>query len=156
MKNFKFQQEDGSTVQTMDLVADCPESIPVEIKSNSRSVSPTTTIHNSEQGRAIKSQKESINGMGQRSSSFGLLRPKISLTWVLRNQPGSLRRDDNDNDLYANGIELTERKFQSENRNGYSNGVEIQQQNQHAVRADVHSQKELVNGHAGEYCFSKN
>ncbi|XP_066596835.1 uncharacterized protein [Prorops nasuta] len=56
-------KENGCAVQTVDLVADCPSQLVTS--TSSRSPSPSKI-------------------MGQRPSN--ILRPKISLTWVLRNQ----------------------------------------------------------------------
>ncbi|CAB0034727.1 unnamed protein product [Trichogramma brassicae] len=175
-------QEDGSTVQTVDLVADCPEPANADVTilpvaaTASASAAPldTKTISPSEISDKIcggngssdrnneDNQRENV-GMGQRSSSLGLLRPKISLTWVLRDQPhlqqqqqhqqqyqhsfhnhyhnhhdnnnSSSKNNNNNNDLiYANSMELAECKF------SLSNNQRVQD-----VRAEIHTQKELVN-----------
>ncbi|KAF7390108.1 hypothetical protein HZH68_011965 [Vespula germanica] len=70
-------QENGCSMQTVDLVANCP--LPVVTGSSrspspSRSSTPTTPL----------TPVASTRSMGQRPST--LLRPKISLTWVLRGQ----------------------------------------------------------------------
>ncbi|XP_047362025.1 uncharacterized protein LOC124953955 isoform X2 [Vespa velutina] len=70
-------KENGCSMQTVDLVANCP--LPVVTGSSrspspSRSSTPTTPL----------TPVASTRSMGQRPST--LLRPKISLTWVLRGQ----------------------------------------------------------------------
>ncbi|XP_023314900.1 myb-like protein U [Trichogramma pretiosum] len=175
-------QEDGSTVQTVDLVADCPEPanadvtiLPVAATAaasaaapiDTETISPSDTSSDKNCRSGERNNEENIRenvGMGQKSSSLGLLRPKISLTWVLRDQPhlqqqhqhqqqyqhsfhnhyhnhhdnnnsSSKNNNNNNNDLiYANSMELTECKF------SLSNSQRVQD-----VRAEIHTQKELVN-----------
>ncbi|XP_020284740.1 uncharacterized protein LOC109855207 isoform X2 [Pseudomyrmex gracilis] len=66
--------EYGRSVQTVDLVADCPLQV---VTGGSRSPTPVPT----------SSIYATSTSMGQRPST--LLRPKISLTWVLRGQQQS-------------------------------------------------------------------
>uniref|UniRef100_A0ABD2XPN2 SH3 domain-containing protein n=1 Tax=Trichogramma kaykai TaxID=54128 RepID=A0ABD2XPN2_9HYME len=180
-------QEDGSTVQTVDLVADCPEPanadvtiLPVAATAaasaaaapiDTKTISPSNISNDKNcrsNGSGDRNNEENTRengGMGQRSSSLGLLRPKISLTWVLRDQPhlqqqhqqqyqhsfhnhyhnhhdnnnisskNNNNNNNNNNDLiYANSMELTECKF------SLSNNQRVQD-----VRAEIHTQKELVN-----------
>lgn len=68
IKNYRFQ-EDACTLQEVDLVANCP----LLRVTPSRTPSPAPSYLSS-----------SYKSMGQRPST--LLRPKISLTWVLRGQ----------------------------------------------------------------------
>lgn len=69
--NDRLSKEHGRSVQTVDLVADCPLQV---VTGDSRSPTPSSTFVVS-------------TSMGQRSSA--LLRPRISLTWVLRGQQQS-------------------------------------------------------------------
>ncbi|XP_014474091.1 PREDICTED: uncharacterized protein LOC106744132 [Dinoponera quadriceps] len=72
-------KEYGRSMQTVDLVADCPLQIVTgSSRSPSLSRSPTPSPPSS------TTLPASTGSMGQRSSA--LLRPKISLTWVLRGQ----------------------------------------------------------------------
>lgn len=66
-------------MQTVDLVADCPLQV---VTGSSRSPSPSRSPTPSPPSSATL--PASTGSMGQRSSA--LLRPKISLTWVLRGQ----------------------------------------------------------------------
>lgn len=71
-------QEYGCSVQTVDLVADCPlQVVTGDSRSPSLSRAPTPS----------PTSIASSTSMGQRSSA--LLRPRISLTWVLRGQQQS-------------------------------------------------------------------
>ncbi|KAH0955872.1 hypothetical protein HN011_006409 [Eciton burchellii] len=76
-------KEYGCSVQTVDLVADCPLQI---VTGGSRSPSPLRSPTPSPTSSTFAASTAS---MGQRPST--LLRPKISLTWVLRGQqqPGT-------------------------------------------------------------------
>ncbi|XP_026669609.1 uncharacterized protein LOC108625273 isoform X1 [Ceratina calcarata] len=69
-------KEHGSSVQTVDLVADCP----LQVVTPSRSPSPARTPTPATPSTPLTTPRS----MGQRPST--LLRPKISLTWVLRGQ----------------------------------------------------------------------
>lgn len=73
-------QEHGCSLQTVDLVADCPNLQIVTGGSRSPSSSKSSTLPSS-------TFTTSVTSMGQRPSA--LLRPKISLTWVLRGQQQS-------------------------------------------------------------------
>lgn len=69
-------KEHGSSVQAVDLVADCP----LQVVTPSRSPSPARTPTPATPSTPLTTPRS----MGQRPST--LLRPKISLTWVLRGQ----------------------------------------------------------------------
>ncbi|KAK1134010.1 hypothetical protein K0M31_011795 [Melipona bicolor] len=83
--------EHGCSVQTVDLVADCPLQV---VTPSSRSPSPPRSPTPATPSTPLAPPRS----MGQRPST--LLRPKISLTWVLRGQqqPAS-----NNNHSAANG-----------------------------------------------------
>ncbi|KAI4502971.1 hypothetical protein M0802_002015, partial [Mischocyttarus mexicanus] len=70
-------KENGCSMQTVDLVANCP--LPV-VTGSSRSPSPSRSSRPTTPLTPVPSTRS----MGQRPST--LLRPKISLTWVLRGQ----------------------------------------------------------------------
>ncbi|XP_014602975.1 PREDICTED: uncharacterized protein LOC106786285 [Polistes canadensis] len=70
-------KENGCSMQTVDLVANCP--LPV-VTGSSRSPSPSRSSRPTTPLTPVASTRS----MGQRPST--LLRPKISLTWVLRGQ----------------------------------------------------------------------
>ncbi|CAL7947637.1 unnamed protein product [Xylocopa violacea] len=70
-------KEHGCSVQTVDLVADCPLQV---VTPSSRSPSPPRTPTPATPSTPFAPPRS----MGQRPST--LLRPKISLTWVLRGQ----------------------------------------------------------------------
>lgn len=70
-------QEHGCSVQTVDLVADCPLQV---VTPSSRSPSPPRSPTPATPSTPFVPPRS----MGQRPST--LLRPKISLTWVLRGQ----------------------------------------------------------------------
>ncbi|XP_015434281.1 PREDICTED: uncharacterized protein LOC107190071 isoform X1 [Dufourea novaeangliae] len=72
-------KEHGCSVQTVDLVADCPLQV---VTPSSRSPSPPRSP--SPAAKPPTPPLASPRSMGQRPST--LLRPKISLTWVLRGQ----------------------------------------------------------------------
>ncbi|XP_011258215.1 uncharacterized protein LOC105252517 [Camponotus floridanus] len=76
-----FRKEHGCSLQTVDLVADCPNLQIVTGGSGSSSSSKSSTLPSS------TFTFTSVTSMGQRPSA--LLRPKISLTWVLRGQQQS-------------------------------------------------------------------
>ncbi|CAK9812456.1 hypothetical protein ANTQUA_LOCUS7275 [Anthophora quadrimaculata] len=84
-------KEHGCSVQTVDLVADCPLQV---VTPSSRSPSPPRSPTPATPSTPLAPPRS----MGQRPST--LLRPKISLTWVLRGQqqPAS-----NNNHSTANG-----------------------------------------------------
>ncbi|XP_050457314.1 uncharacterized protein LOC126854511 isoform X2 [Cataglyphis hispanica] len=91
-----FYKEYGRSLQTVDLVADCPLQI-VTGDSRSPSSSKSSLLPSS-------TLAASTTSMGQRSSA--LLRPKISLTWILRGQHQS-----EPNGIYP---------ITNDNRNGYN------------------------------------
>ncbi|KAL6258865.1 hypothetical protein P5V15_010811 [Pogonomyrmex californicus] len=105
-------KEYGRSMQTVDLVADCPLQI-VTGSSKSPSLSRTPTPSSTSSVFVV-----STTSMGQRPSA--LLRPKISLTWVLRGQQQSESNNypiingnggaNNDRDAFSRGSKRSSRR----------------------------------------------